>query len=51
MQMLELILLQYTLRQLINLKNSIHHIKKLNKKVGVSLNPETKIDLVTDIAK
>jgi len=31
-----------------NLKDSITHIKKLNKKVGVSLNPETKIDLVTD---
>ena len=31
-----------------NLKDSIAHIKKLNKKVGVSLNPETKIDLVTD---
>ena len=30
-----------------NLKNSINHIKKLNKKVGVSLNPETKIDVVT----
>ena len=31
-----------------NLKDSINHIKKLNKKVGVSLNPETKINLVTD---
>jgi ribulose-phosphate 3-epimerase len=31
-----------------DLKDSIAHIKKLNKKVGVSLNPETKIDLVTD---
>jgi len=30
-----------------NLKNSISHIKKLNKKVGVSLNPETKINVVT----
>jgi ribulose-phosphate 3-epimerase len=29
-----------------NLKNSIQHIKALNKKVGVSLNPKTKIDLV-----
>ena len=32
-----------------NLKNSIQHIKNLNKKVGVSLNPETKIDLITDL--
>ena len=32
-----------------NLKNSIEHIKSLNKKVGVSLNPETKIDLVTGL--
>jgi len=31
-----------------NLNESIEHIKKLNKKVGVSLNPETKIDLVID---
>jgi ribulose-phosphate 3-epimerase len=31
-----------------NLKDSINHIKKLNKKAGVSLNPETKINLVTD---
>mgnify|MGYP003969306247 FL=1 len=31
-----------------NLKASIHHIKKLKKKVGVSLNPETKINIVTD---
>ena len=29
-----------------NLKESINHIKKLNKKVGVSLNPETKIELI-----
>ena len=29
-----------------DLKESIHHIKRLNKKVGVSLNPKTKIDLV-----
>ena len=32
-----------------NLKDSIKHIKELNKKVGVSLNPETKIDLVTSL--
>jgi len=32
-----------------NLKNSILHIKSLNKKVGVSLNPETKIDLIKDL--
>ena len=31
-----------------DLKDSINYIKKLNKKVGVSLNPETKINLVTD---
>tara|TARA_B110001450_G_scaffold248950_1_gene265722 strand:- start:484 stop:1143 length:660 start_codon:yes stop_codon:yes gene_type:complete len=31
-----------------NLKDSINYIKKLNKKVGISLNPETKIDMVTD---
>ena len=31
-----------------NLKDSISYIKKLNKKVGVSLNPETKIDTVTN---
>jgi ribulose-phosphate 3-epimerase len=29
-----------------NLEESINHIKKLNKKVGVSLNPETKIELI-----
>ena len=29
-----------------NLKDSINHIKKLNKKIGISLNPETKIDIV-----
>jgi ribulose-phosphate 3-epimerase len=29
-----------------NLKDTIDCIKKLNKKVGVSLNPETKVDLV-----
>ena len=32
-----------------DLKESIQHIKSLNKKVGVSLNPETKIDLITDL--
>ena len=32
-----------------DLKKSIQHIKSLNKKVGVSLNPETKIDLITDL--
>jgi len=32
-----------------NLKDSIKHIKGLNKKVGVSLNPETKIDLISNI--
>jgi ribulose-phosphate 3-epimerase len=32
-----------------NLKESINYIKKLNKKVGVSLNPETKINLVTNL--
>jgi len=32
-----------------DLKESIQHIKRLNKKVGVSLNPKTKIDLVTDL--
>ena len=31
-----------------NLKDSINHIKDLNKKVGISLNPGTKISLVTD---
>jgi ribulose-phosphate 3-epimerase len=32
-----------------DLNNSIQHIKSLNKKVGVSLNPETKIDLIIDL--
>jgi len=32
-----------------NLKDSIKHIKGLNKKVGVSLNPETKIDLISSV--
>ena len=31
-----------------NLKESIKHIKKLGKKVGVSLNPETKTDIVME---
>jgi len=32
-----------------NLENSIKKIKELNKKVGVSLNPESKIDLITNL--
>ena len=32
-----------------DLKNSIQHIKGLNKKVGVSLNPKTKINLITSL--
>jgi len=32
-----------------NLQDSIKHIKKLGKKVGVSLNPKTKINLITDL--
>ena len=32
-----------------NLKESILKIKSLNKKVGVSLNPESKIDLIKDL--
>ena len=32
-----------------NLKESIDHIKKLNKKVGLSLNPKTKINVVTNL--
>ena len=32
-----------------NLKDSIQHIKKLNKKVGVSLNPKTEVDLIMSI--
>ena len=32
-----------------NLKDSIDLIKKLNKKVGISLNPESKIDLITNV--
>ena len=34
-----------------NLKDCINHIKKLNKKVGVSLNPETKINMITSFIK
>ena len=32
-----------------DLKSSVEHIKSLNKKVGVSLNPDSKIDLITDL--
>jgi len=32
-----------------DLKKSVNHIKSLNKKVGVSLNPESKINLITDL--
>jgi len=32
-----------------NLKESIQYIRSLNKKVGVSLNPETRINLITDL--
>ena len=32
-----------------NLQDSINHIKKLNKKVGVSLNPKTKTNLITGL--
>ena len=32
-----------------NLEESIRKIKKLNKKVGVSLNPETKIDIILNV--
>ena len=31
-----------------NLTESIDHIKKLNKKVGISLNPETKTNIITN---
>ena len=31
-----------------NLKSSISKIKELNKKVGISLNPETKIDIIIE---
>ena len=33
----------------VNLKDSIQHIKSLDKKVGVSLNPKTKINLITSL--
>ena len=32
-----------------DLKNSIQHIKNLNKKVGISLNPKTEIGLIVDL--
>ena len=32
-----------------DLKKTIQHIRNLGKKIGVSLNPETKIDLITDL--
>ena len=32
-----------------DLKNSVKHIKSLNKKVGISLNPKTKINLIIDL--
>jgi len=32
-----------------DLKDSIQHIKNLNKKVGVSLNPKTKVNLIMDL--
>jgi ribulose-phosphate 3-epimerase len=32
-----------------DLKESIQHIKALNKKVGVSLNPKSEIDLINDL--
>ena len=32
-----------------NLKHSIQHIKTIGKKVGVSLNPKTKINLITSL--
>ena len=34
-----------------SLQDSIKHIKELGKKVGVSLNPETKIDIITKSLK
>ena len=34
-----------------NLKNSINHIKELGKKVGISLNPETKIEVIIKFLK
>ena len=32
-----------------NLIDSIDHIRKLNKKVGVSLNPDTKLDIIENV--
>ena len=32
-----------------NLKDSIDHIRKLNKKVGVSLNPDTKLNIIENV--
>ena len=32
-----------------NLENSINHIKELNKKAGVSLNPDTKISIISEL--
>ena len=32
-----------------NLANSIKHIREFNKKVGVSLNPDTKINVITNL--
>ena len=32
-----------------NLKESIDHIKKLNKKIGIALNPKTKIDVIDSL--
>ena len=32
-----------------NLEDSLQHIKKIGKRVGVSLNPETKIDVITEL--
>ncbi len=34
-----------------NLEDSIQHIKKLNKKIGISLNPETQIEVVKNFLK
>ena len=34
-----------------NLKSSISKIRQLNKKVGVSLNPETKVEVIKDYLK
>ena len=32
-----------------NLEDSIQHIKKLNKKIGISLNPETQVEVIKKI--